>query len=98
MENMRFHMGSVETIISRLCRQIYNEAHPTRRRPALVPCRQVCVHAWSAETAPRCVTPYLSTQMPTAQTKKGKRPPASIESRIAECYDELSEIDQRLAD
>ncbi|CAN7758856.1 MurR/RpiR family transcriptional regulator [Caballeronia sp. dw_19] len=36
--------------------------------------------------------------MPTAQTKKEKRPPASIESRIAECYDELSEIDQRLAD
>lgn len=30
--------------------------------------------------------------------KKEKRPPASIESRIAECYDELSEIDQRLAD
>jgi DNA-binding MurR/RpiR family transcriptional regulator len=36
--------------------------------------------------------------MPTAQTKREKRPPASIESRIAECYDELSEIDQRLAD
>lgn len=36
--------------------------------------------------------------MPTAQTKKEKRTPASIESRITECYDELSEIDQRLAD
>jgi len=36
--------------------------------------------------------------MPAAQTKKDKRRPASIESRIAECYDELSEIDQRLAD
>lgn len=36
--------------------------------------------------------------MSAAQTKKDKRRPASIESRIAECYDELSEIDQRLAD
>src|SRR3984893_12089915 len=36
--------------------------------------------------------------MPAAQTRKEKRRPASIESRITECYDELSEIDQRLAD
>ena len=36
--------------------------------------------------------------MSAAQTKKDKRRPVSIESRIAECYDELSEIDQRLAD
>jgi DNA-binding MurR/RpiR family transcriptional regulator len=36
--------------------------------------------------------------MPAAQTRKEKRRPASIESRISECYDELSEIDQRLAD
>ncbi|ABE37188.1 transcriptional regulator, RpiR family [Paraburkholderia xenovorans LB400] len=56
------------------------------------------MHACGAETAPRCVTSYPFAQMPTAQTKKEKRPPASIESRIAECYDELSEIDQRLAD
>jgi DNA-binding MurR/RpiR family transcriptional regulator len=36
--------------------------------------------------------------MSNAQTKQEKRAPQSIESRIAECYDELSEIDQRLAD
>ncbi|KKB63441.1 RpiR family transcriptional regulator [Robbsia andropogonis] len=36
--------------------------------------------------------------MSKAQIKKDKRSPPSIESRIAECYDELSEIDQRLAD
>jgi DNA-binding MurR/RpiR family transcriptional regulator len=36
--------------------------------------------------------------MSTAQTKQEKRAPQSIESRITECYDELSEIDQRLAD
>lgn len=36
--------------------------------------------------------------MSNAQTKKEKRVPQSIESRIADCYDELSEIDQRLAD
>jgi DNA-binding MurR/RpiR family transcriptional regulator len=36
--------------------------------------------------------------MSATQTKREKRRPASIESRIAECYDELSEIDQRLAD
>ncbi|MCP1120409.1 DNA-binding MurR/RpiR family transcriptional regulator [Robbsia andropogonis] len=36
--------------------------------------------------------------MSKAQIKKEKRSPPSIESRIAECYDELSEIDQRLAD
>jgi DNA-binding MurR/RpiR family transcriptional regulator len=36
--------------------------------------------------------------MSPTQTKREKRRPASIESRIAECYDELSEIDQRLAD
>jgi DNA-binding MurR/RpiR family transcriptional regulator len=35
--------------------------------------------------------------MASSQAKKGKRP-ASIESRIVECYDKLSEIDQRLAD
>src|ERR1700722_11070506 len=35
--------------------------------------------------------------MSNAQTKQEKRAPQSIESRIAECYDELSEIDQRLA-
>lgn len=36
--------------------------------------------------------------MSNAQAKKDKRAPVSIESRIAERYDELSEIDQRLAD
>ncbi|CAE6931372.1 hypothetical protein R69927_07170 [Paraburkholderia domus] len=36
--------------------------------------------------------------MSTAHTKRDKRRPAPIENRIAECYDELSEIDQRLAD
>jgi DNA-binding MurR/RpiR family transcriptional regulator len=36
--------------------------------------------------------------MPAAHPKRDKRRPASIESRIAERYDELSEIDQRLAD
>jgi DNA-binding MurR/RpiR family transcriptional regulator len=36
--------------------------------------------------------------MPNAETKKEKRTAPSIESRIAECYDELSEIDHRLAD
>jgi DNA-binding MurR/RpiR family transcriptional regulator len=36
--------------------------------------------------------------MSAAHTKRDKRRPASIESRIAERYDELSEIDQRLAD
>lgn len=36
--------------------------------------------------------------MSNAQNKQEKRAPQSIESRIAECYDELSEIDQRLAD
>lgn len=36
--------------------------------------------------------------MSNAQTKQEKRAPQSIEGRIAECYDELSEIDQRLAD
>jgi len=36
--------------------------------------------------------------MSAAPTKKDKRRPVSIESRIAEHYDELSEIDQRLAD
>ncbi|GAB5097964.1 MurR/RpiR family transcriptional regulator [Caballeronia sp. HLA56] len=35
--------------------------------------------------------------MVSSQAKKNKRP-ASIESRIAESYDQLSEIDQRLAD
>jgi DNA-binding MurR/RpiR family transcriptional regulator len=35
--------------------------------------------------------------MASPQAKKDKRP-SSIESRIAECYDRLSEIDQRLAD
>lgn len=35
--------------------------------------------------------------MASSQAKKNKRP-SSIESRIAECYDQLSEIDQRLAD
>jgi DNA-binding MurR/RpiR family transcriptional regulator len=35
--------------------------------------------------------------MVSSQAKKNKRP-SSIESRIAECYDQLSEIDQRLAD
>lgn len=37
-------------------------------------------------------------EMSNAQAKKEKRAPLSIESRIAERYDELSEIDQRLAD
>ena len=36
--------------------------------------------------------------MPAAPTKKDKRRAPSIESRIAACYDELTEIDQRLAD
>ncbi|SAL57029.1 RpiR family transcriptional regulator [Caballeronia udeis] len=36
--------------------------------------------------------------MSNAQTKQEKRAPQSIENRIAERYDELSEIDQRLAD
>lgn len=36
--------------------------------------------------------------MSPAHAKKEKHRPASIESRIAACYDELSEIDQRLAD
>jgi len=35
--------------------------------------------------------------MAPSQTKKSKRP-MSIESRISECYEQLSEIDQRLAD
>jgi DNA-binding MurR/RpiR family transcriptional regulator len=41
---------------------------------------------------------YSQAEMSNAQTKQEKRAPQSIESRIAECYDELSEIDQRLAD
>jgi DNA-binding MurR/RpiR family transcriptional regulator len=41
---------------------------------------------------------YPQAEMSNAQTKKEKRSPPSIESRIAERYDELSEIDQRLAD
>ncbi|CDY78902.1 Putative transcriptional regulator [Caballeronia glathei] len=41
---------------------------------------------------------YPRAEMSNVPTKKGKRSPPSIESRIAECYDELSEIDQRLAD
>ncbi|WP_304360346.1 MurR/RpiR family transcriptional regulator [Collimonas fungivorans] len=42
----------------------------------------------------------LSTRyhMPATHTKKEKRRQTSIESRIAECYDKFSEIDQRLAD
>lgn len=36
--------------------------------------------------------------MSNTQAKKEKRAPLSIEGRIAERYDELSEIDQRLAD
>ncbi|MDB5767141.1 MAG: hypothetical protein JWQ61_1955 [Collimonas fungivorans] len=36
--------------------------------------------------------------MPATHTKKEKRRQTSIESRIAECYDKFSEIDQRLAD
>jgi len=36
--------------------------------------------------------------MSNAAKKQEKRPHQSIESRIAECYDELSETDQRLAD
>jgi DNA-binding MurR/RpiR family transcriptional regulator len=46
------------------------------------------------------LSPYsciYRTFMASSQAKKNKRP-ASIESRIAECYDQLSEIDQRLAD
>jgi DNA-binding MurR/RpiR family transcriptional regulator len=46
------------------------------------------------------LSPYsciYRTFMASSQAKKKKRP-ASIESRIAECYDQLSEIDQRLAD
>jgi hypothetical protein len=41
---------------------------------------------------------YSQAEMSNAQTKQEKRALQSIESRIAECYDELSEIDQRLAD
>ena len=41
---------------------------------------------------------YSKAEMSNAQTKQEKRVPQSIESRIAERYDELSEIDQRLAD
>jgi DNA-binding MurR/RpiR family transcriptional regulator len=58
---------------------------------------------------PRCTLPVLTShhhgqpidpqaEMSNAQAKKEMRSPPSIESRIAECYDELSEIDQRLAD
>jgi DNA-binding MurR/RpiR family transcriptional regulator len=36
--------------------------------------------------------------MPATHTKKEKRRQTSIESRITECYDKFSEIDQRLAD
>jgi DNA-binding MurR/RpiR family transcriptional regulator len=41
---------------------------------------------------------YPQAEMSKALTKKEKYPSPSIESRIAESYDELSEIDQRLAD
>ena len=41
---------------------------------------------------------YSQAEMSNAQTKQEKRAPQSIENRIAERYDELSEIDQRLAD
>jgi DNA-binding MurR/RpiR family transcriptional regulator len=36
--------------------------------------------------------------MPPSQVKKDRRSPPSVESRITECYEDLSEIDQRLAD
>src|SRR6202023_790972 len=52
-----------------------------------------------ADVAPRrALHLHTSIEMSKAQTKQEKRAPQSIESRIAECYDELSEIDQRLSD
>lgn len=57
------------------------------------------MHIRGADAAPRRAFHLLtSIEMSKAQTKQEKRAPQSIESRIAECYDELSEIDQRLAD
>jgi DNA-binding MurR/RpiR family transcriptional regulator len=57
------------------------------------------MHVRGADVAPRRALHLLtSIEMSKAQTKQEKRAPQSIESRIAECYDELSEIDQRLAD
>ncbi|WP_429574405.1 MurR/RpiR family transcriptional regulator [Paraburkholderia sp. UCT70] len=56
------------------------------------------MHVCGADIAPSRATHLSHAEMSNAHTKKEKRSPPSIESRIAECYDELSEIDQRLAD
>jgi DNA-binding MurR/RpiR family transcriptional regulator len=65
--------------------------HPVRAR------EQRCTFAVPASHHDGLST-YSKAEMSNAQTKQEKRVPQSIESRIAERYDELSEIDQRLAD
>ncbi|WP_236072600.1 MurR/RpiR family transcriptional regulator [Paraburkholderia domus] len=56
------------------------------------------MHIRGAGVAPRRVLHLLTSRNVKRSKKQEKRAPQSIESRIAERYDELSEIDQRLAD
>lgn len=57
-----------------------------------------CTHYSGAACSPLPRANLFITRMPKAQSKKDERVAQSVESRIAESYDELSEIDQRLAD